>query len=236
MQRYQAYAEFREALSRSRELLRVEARNFSDPPTPREIVAVDGLRGAVAVLSIAAFEGYLRSLLPEAIERIAPNVMTHEKLPENLRRAASFNLLEIAMTPPRYTYPYPTIASRLAATELAATHVSRHELKGEAFGLLEGNPGSEGVKAVFKEVGLDNLFSRCLPRLIRRWSTPVSQTFIQDTLDELVRRRNHVAHGNSALTLSRRDLRDGVRFLRTLADVLEIELRYHFRALARNVR
>lgn len=45
---------------------------------------------------------------------------------------------------------------------------------------------------------------------------PVAHTFVSDKLDEIVRRRRSVAHTASALDVSRADIRESVRFLRTL--------------------
>ena len=105
-----------------------------------------------------------------------------------------------------------------------------------AFSGTSGNPGKAAVTELFRRVGFDNIFTVLHPRFESRWKHPVAANFPSDKLEEIVQRRHRVAHRADALTISRVDLKEAERFLRILAEVLDIELAGHIRRLCRESR
>jgi len=57
--------EFLSAVKRSEGLLKIDEQRYSDPPTIRQAVRAEGLRGGALVLLVATFENYLKSLFDE---------------------------------------------------------------------------------------------------------------------------------------------------------------------------
>ncbi len=237
MPRTQAYLEFRMALLMPLELMRQERQHIPDPPPPSQQNIVRGLRGGAAVLMVAAFEAFLDDM---AVERIG-EVQTYtppivfNKLPIALQEQNVFETLERALKGPKYQ-PAGTRASRIPAIRTASTWVSTDQLNPIAFGDTSGNPGKKAVPDLFKCFGFTDLFNTIRPRFENKWKAPVMPDFLGDKLDEIVQRRHRVAHRADALTISRTDLRESERFLRILAEVLDIELGYHIRAICRKAR
>jgi len=234
MPRTQAFNDFIPVLRTARELVAIDSRDFHDPPQPAEQNSVRGLRGGSAVLMVAGFEAYLDDVLREFIEytrSFAPAVV-FSSLPDQMRVKNVFGTLEIALKGPPYQ-PAGTKLSRLPAIHAASTIVANENLNPEAFGGTAGNPAKVAVREVLKSVGIADVYAQIKPRFETKWGAPVHDSFIGDKLDEIVRRRHRVAHRAEALSISRQDLRDGAKFLRALAETIDIQLGYHFRRVCR---
>jgi hypothetical protein len=58
-----------------------------------------------------------------------------------------------------------------------------------------------------------------------KWRKPVAHTFIADKLDEIVNRRHVVAHTAYALAITRGQLKESIRFLKVLAELLDAAIK-----------
>jgi hypothetical protein len=224
-------------LEMPRRLLSLETNHFRDPPSAEDLVVVMGLRRAVAILTVAAFEAFLKDEFTRCIDAISGKVtdLTFGRLPEPLRIANTFNPLDGALRGPRHGLPRGKV-HRLSDIKRVASSIHSDKLMPEAFGQGKGNPSSACVKEICEEVGMKDVFGKIRGRFERKWGTPVSHSFIPDKLEEIVQRRHRLAHGVRGLVFSRKDLREGLRFTRVLCDVVDIEVRQHFREMRRVLR
>ncbi len=78
---------------------------------------------------------------------------------------------------------------------------------------------------MFSNVGIEKIFEVIKDRFENQWQTQVAHSFIPDKLDEIIRRRNVVAHTADALNITRSDLNESIKFLKTLANLLDLELK-----------
>ncbi|MGE3465951.1 MAG: HEPN domain-containing protein [Pyrinomonadaceae bacterium] len=237
MARTQAFNDFIPVLRTAKELGKIDSREYRDPPTVDERDAVRGLRGGAAVLMVAGFEAYLDDALREMIEftkSYSPPV-SFDQLPDGLRVQNVFGALEGVLHPPPHREP-GTKVSRLPVIHMTSSIVGNKDLHPDAFGGSGGNPGKEALRAILKTVGLTDIYRLLKPRFEKKWGQPVSDTFIGAKLDEIVRRRHRVAHRADALSISRQELRESIKFLRVLSETLDIELGFHFRKVCRESR
>jgi hypothetical protein len=65
------------------------------------------------------------------------------------------------------------------------------------------------------------------PAFDTRWAKAEAQNFVAEKLDEIVNSRHRVAHRADALSISRVQVGEWPRFLKTLADVLDGHLDAH---------
>jgi hypothetical protein len=196
-----------------------------------------GLRGAVAILTIAAFEAFLKDEFTRCVDAISPKVngTTFCRLPDRLRVANTFNPLDVALRGPRYGLPSKKV-HRLPDIKRVVSLIHTDRLIPEAFGGGKGNPSSDCLKELCTNVDITDIFRRIKPRFEKKWGGPVSHSFVADKLDEIVQRRHRLAHGMRGLVFSRKDLREGLRFVRILCEVLDMEVRQHFREIGKALR
>lgn len=208
-------------------MLALEA-GYRDPPSPAETKTVQGLRGGASVLMVAAFEEFIRAAVREHLAGLArdPPKKRLPDLPERLQVASIFESVQGAMRGPLHGAA-GTKASRIPQVERAAELIVKKIVDVEAVAVSGGaNCNSVAVKQVMGNVGLENVFSRLTPNFQDVWG-PTSSRYVSDKLDEIVQRRHLVAHSADAMTLTRGDLSEGVKFLRVLGSVLDQELAAH---------
>lgn len=230
-----AYQAFRESLKQPEALRRLEA-TLSDPPDPDDVALAEGLRGGVIVLLVAAFEGYLRDVFEERVDDLGTHIdaTMFERLPDQVRVAAVFNLLEESMKgAPGKKVPEER-KDRIAGIRVAAAAVSASNLRGSAFSTTYSNPSSDTVRTMFKQVGRVDIFAGVQTRFVRYWGKPVASAFIKSQLDHYVSSRHEVAHGANVLAWSRKDLREAERFFRHLGHAVDDELRVHLNKVRRS--
>lgn len=219
-----AYDEFTNSLSIAEELLKIE-RGYSNPPKPFEQKAVQGLRGSVAVLVVASFERFLRDVIEEHLSILTTHPSADvSAMPDGIRVWHTFKTLDRAIKGPPFQKSPPK-KDRLTDIEAACKKVISNVINPDAFTDTLGNPNSERVKEMMKNLDLSNIFSLINVRFVRKWRKPIAHTFIEDKLDEIVNRRHIVAHGAMALAITRAQLRESVRFMKILAQVLDVEIR-----------
>lgn len=216
------------------ELIDHEQSLTPDPPPPAKQNIVNGLRGGAAVLMVAAFEAFLDDLITEQVDTIRhhnPSVI-FARLPDKMREWNVFRTLEAAMKGPEHQPGGPRL-SRLPAIKVASQLVFQDEVNPGAFAGTSGNPSKKAVKGLFERVGINDILGVIRPHFETLWGGAVADSFIPDKLDEIVQRRHRVAHRAEALTISRAELLEGVRFLGVLGKVLDVELERHVRNVCR---
>jgi hypothetical protein len=216
----------------SRELVSIEAK-YADPPAPAQRTAALGLRGGAAVLMVASFEQFLKDLIIENLEKFSRDpAIKYSKMPDRIRVYNAFGSLEKAMKGPINARGGPR-SKRLPDILTACKALATDRLIPSAFIDTGANPNRENVKEMLRGLDLVDVFSVIKSRFERSWGMPVSADFIADKLDEVVNRRHEVAHTGQALNISRRDLGESMKFLRILAEVLDICIRQHCQKIAR---
>jgi hypothetical protein len=201
-------------------------RQYNNPPRADEQKAVEGLRGGAAVLMVAAFEEFLKKTFGEHLSKLHTPLISKtihfDNLPENMRVTGVFITLKNALDGPEFVSTRRI--DRLADIKRAAELIAAGLLDSKAFISTKGNPGPDTVKTLFKDIGIADIFIKARPAFDRKWQRPESSTFLSDKLNEIVQRRHKVAHTASALDIGRLDLREGIRFLKILAEILDKEL------------
>lgn len=225
--RTEAFAQYRASLRLSEALIRLERSTYHDPPRPVEIEAVLGLRGGAAVLMVGAFEAFIRDVCPEVVALIAEDGLDFSKLPRALQEHSVFVTLEKAMS--TRVSPNDHKSDRIPQVIGASQLVVSGRVNPVVFGDINSNPNSRSVREIFRSTGINDVFAIAGPVFERKWKKAVSVRYTEHTLDAIVQRRHNVAHRADALTISRQDLRESVRFLRVFGETLDQVLRNHIR-------
>jgi hypothetical protein len=216
-----ALASFAGTLRLAESLLLLES-TYPDPPPTRDEVEVKALRGGAAVLMVAAFEDYLRTVIQELLDpyQNSPPLKPLSQLPERLQVASVFHSLQHALKGPRHGKPGKRI-DRLPDVQQACTLAVQDRVDASALANTGGNPNSECVADLLKQLDIQHPMAQIKKEYERLTAIPVAHTFVQDTLDAIVSRRHSVAH-TATTYASRTDLTSSVAFLRTLAEAVDV--------------
>jgi len=232
-----ALEQFKESLQMAEELLKIEKKNYKNPPRITEQKAVQGLRGGAAVLMVAAWENFLKQLIEEELTNLTthPPKVPFEKLPPKMQQHSVFQTLERATKGPRFQKPKNRI-DRLPDIEQACKVVISGKINPVAFSDIGSNPNPEIVTEMFKNMGIGDIFECIKEDFEKKWKNSVSNTFINDKLLEIINRRHVVAHKADALKISRSDLNESIRFMKIIAPLFEKQLRYKVNDIIRKGR
>lgn len=227
-----ALIQFKESLELASALKKLERDKY--PPTPRidQQPFVKGLRGGAAVLMVAAFEFFLRKLFEENISKLntIPPSIDFSKLPDELKVKTVFHGLKRAMDGPQFETKLPKVQRIKEILDASKLLINEH-LNPETFSETGSNPNSGSVKEKFKEVGIPDIFMKIKSDFETKWRQVVSNNFIADKLDEIVRTRHVVAHTGDTLNISRKTQNDSMRFIKILAGLLEKEIEQHIKQI-----
>ena len=212
-----------------RALINLEA-VYEDPPKPEERDTVAGLRGAIIVLVLASFEGFLGTLFEEELDRIVDAKVPLTFYTEELQASAIFASLEHATKGDHSTRGMKR-AERIPDLMAAARAVAIGAFVPRAMSSTQSNPNSDCVNRMFKAVGRLSVLREIGPLFELKWGIPVSVNHCVETLDALVLSRNRVAHTADSSHLLRTDLESSVRFIEVLAELLEADLKSHITGL-----
>lgn len=221
-----AQTDFHASLTLAKELAAAETK-LPDPPSgPTEQLAL-GLRGGAAILAVAAFETFLRDLFVEHLSPLTrqPPVIVFEKLPDKVRLQSVFGSLDSAMRGRRGSKG--DRIDRLGEVVRAARLVGAEVIAPEAFCDTRANPGPETVKQMFSNLGLVDVFLKVSGQFESLWGRPEASSFISDKLEEIVLRRNAVAHTVDVRRITREQLQEAFMFLEVLSAVLDALLEQH---------
>jgi hypothetical protein len=225
-----ALTQFKHSIKMAEELMKIERSSYKNPPRLSEQNAVMGLRGGIAILSVAAFENYLKNLIEEQISQLSFANLDFNKLPDNIKVNSIFNKLESALSGPKFQDPTPKV-DRIPDIMNACTKVIANLIDPIVFCDVSSNPNSKNVKVLFKNIELRNIFTVIKPTFDKKWKQPTANMFIESKLDEIVNRRHIVAHTADALNITRSDLNEGIKFLKIISESLNVEIKKHMKSL-----
>ena len=208
---------------------------YHNPPRTDEQPTVSALRGAVAVLVVASLESYLRSVIEERLSEMCSKhrTLTFDKLPDKMRVNNVYFCLERAMKGPLYQDRPPKV-QRLPDIDRACRLVISGNIDPGIFSDVGSNPNPRNLTAMFSNIALDNILESIKDRFDRKWGKITAHTFVRDKLQEIVSRRHVVAHTADTLKIGRSDLKESIRFIRILVEMIEAELTTHIKTLMKN--
>lgn len=232
-----AFEQFKESIELASALKKIERDKFPANPKSSQQSAVKGLRGGTAVLIVASFEYFLRRLFEENISKLntTPISIDFNKLPDKLKVKAVYHSLQRAMEGPLYEAKPPKV-ERLRDIENACKIIISEQINPLAFSDTSNNPNSETVKEKFNEVGIPNIFQKIKTDFEGKCGTLVTDNFIKDKLNEIVRTRHVVAHTADTLNITRSSQNEAFKFLKILAELLEKELEKHIKELQKTAK
>lgn len=226
MVRYsEAFRELQNQLAISREMVRMESR-LKLPLTPTMTRRSHGLKGGVAVLCVAAFEAFLQSAMEERLDRIATlrlEIFAGD-LPATVWTHQVFESLNRAMRGHRLAPAADERVDRVPNVARAARAIVSGLIDPVMFSDTQGNPNAKNIRAIFKALGFTDVLVKVKPEFDRRWKAATAATFLEDKLEEIIARRNRVAHNADTGGVASSDLSGAIMFLETLAATLDQEL------------
>lgn len=216
-----AFYDFQESMQAVDGLATLES-SYSDPPPSDQKAVCFGLRGAVTVLAVACFEGFLRSTFEEQLDRIAMSGTPLTQFPE-LRVSAIFSSLQHAMRG-EYGTRGEDRKARVNSVLSAASLVGSDSFVPRALADTQSNPHSDCVKQMFKDIGKRKVFHSLHSRFVAIWGAPTPGTFCEDRLDSIVHSRHLVAHTANSAHVTRLEMNENIRFINVLAMAIQSEL------------
>lgn len=232
-----AFNQFKESLELATALKKLERDKYPNNPKVYQQPFVKGLRGGASVLMVAAFEFFLRSLFEEKISELntIPVTIDFHKLPDQLKVTTVFNGLNKVLRGPLYEEKLPKV-DRIKDVMAACKLLINEQIDPVAFSETGSNPNGNTVKEKFREVGINDIFSKIKSDFEIKWKSPVAHDFIKSKLDEIVRTRHVVAHTADTLNISRKSQNESFKFLKILAEILEKELQNHMKDIKKEAR
>lgn len=229
--RSQALLDFRASIAIAETLIKKEAM-YTDPPAPDQLKIVQGLRGGAIVLMVAAFENFLEELVAERLDYLKQHPKYNpKKLPNELMfYNCSFKFKKTIEDSGKYQ----NITDRITLFQQAARIITRDEIDSSLFSILtENNPKAKKVQKLFFSLGIQDIFKTIKSRFDKRWKVKTTGEFIQDKLDSIIDRRHEVAHTANVMNVSRKDLKEAIKFFRLLANLCDEELNLHIQRMIR---
>lgn len=232
-----AFDQFKESLELANALKRLERDKYPYNPTLAQQPFVKGLRGGASVLMVAAFEYFLRRLFEESISELntIPVSVDFHKLPDQLKVTTVFSGLNRVIKGPLYEEKPPKV-DRINDIMAACKLLISGQIDPSTFSETGSNPSGNTVKEKFKEVGVNDIFTKLKPAFEVKWKAPVAHDFIKSKLDEIVRTRHVVAHTADTLNISRKSQNESFKFLKILAELLERELQKHIKEIKKSAK
>ncbi len=214
-----AYFDFLNSLMLSIELIRLD--KYIEPLLTKERIIVLGLRGGAAILMVASFESFINSL-PEThmnLFMIDDSTINFSKLPKKMQITNVFKTLDNA-TKIRFGAVTKKI-DRIIDIRSACRIILNDQINSNAFVLGGKNPRSYVISNCFEIIGKRKIFKKVTIEFQKKWGTKVPTQFIKDKLNEIINRRNEVAHKSIASRITKKDLIESIKFLMIIAKLLD---------------
>lgn len=220
-----SFLQFVESLQMAEELLRIEKTLYPNPIKQDAQKAVQGLRGGAIVLTVAAFENFLRMLFEEHLSLLSKGSnVSFGKLPEKMRVSCVYFTLEHAMKGPPFQESPPKI-QRLSDIDKACRNLIAEVLDPRMFSNTGSNPSSKNIASMYSNLGIQRIFDLIKSKFEQQWTKPTAHSFISDKLDEIIQRRHVVAHTADALNITRAEIKDSIKFLKIIGKLLDLQLK-----------
>jgi hypothetical protein len=194
------------------------------------------------VLLVGYFEAFLKELVRRFIHGLSSSGIPFQSLPDTIRNShfeGGGRVLTKASQAIRKGRPTPfgTISCEDIVERLhsASSGASPYEILWEAFADTQASPGAEVVKAIAQNLGVKQFWPSVSRQsgASRRWT----ETTLPLKLDELIAKRNEVAHtGTSPTVPTTQEVVDFAEMLAALSvglvAVLEAQLKTHSGSVA----
>lgn len=224
-----AYQEFDDTLRMVDALIAIE-NSYPSPIPASKYKEVEGLRGGSAVLMVAAFENFLKSLVEEHLSESSHSPLRFDlvRIPDAMRLHNIEEILRRTNEDGKNKDKAIKLTAYLAASQV----INSGKIVVEGFSsVTRSNPNPERIKELFANLGITDFYQLIKSDFEHDWGSPVSHTFIQDTLKAIVDRRHRVAHTASVLSITTVDLQDSLKFLRVFALTCDKTLFNHISTL-----
>jgi hypothetical protein len=231
---FDAAEQFKKRASSLREVTMLDASydNELGITKPEFLSLVESLRQSLAILPVAFFEDFLRTIVEQFADRlnsITPRVKWTD-LPLPLRKAHIFDTpLSIRKKPSDGDDDSYQMKCLLDINEILSKIISpittpdSYTIVIDSLTNTNSNPDSETVKEMLKRIGITNVFQDT--EFVNEWKAfdriYDSGENIKRKLNEIVQLRHSVAHGRAAAGLSRSDLELNISFLEYLTATLQ---------------
>jgi len=212
---------FKESLKLASALKTIEREKFLKAKV-KDRPSVMGLRGGAAVLMVAAFEYYLRTLFEIYISKLNTNPPSIDisKLPDKLKVKIVFDSLTQSMKGSKYGAKKEKV-DRINDITTACKYLICDHVDPATFTETNSNPNSATVKAKFKEIGIEDVYALIKSDFEKKWGSRVAIRFVEDKLNEIVQIRHVVAHTTDTLKITKKTQNESLKFLTILAELLE---------------
>jgi len=214
-----AYFNFLNSLTLAIELIRLD--NYDEPPLPKDRNIILGLRGGAAILMVASFESFINRLPETHMNTLIVDYSTIDfsKLHQKMQIANVFNSLVRVM---KIKFGAATKKiDRIIDIRSACRIILNDQINPDAFILGGKNPKHDVISNCFKKIGKRRIFKKITTEFQKKWGIEVPTQFIKDKLNEIVDRRNLVAHTSIASRITKRDLIESIKFLKLTAKLLD---------------
>lgn len=213
-----ALSNLRSDLKRSERLLKMERSSFVDPPkTPHQRIGVEGLRGGAVVLMAATFEAYLKDVFVEVVQELENRRSGNKKITITapFLVANDFDALEAVLRD-----KVGDKNSRHGDLRRVAKAIAGGELVGDGFARTESNPRPEVVSKMLKRFGVADPF-KTLATQASSMGLTHSDVYLRTKLEEIMDRRNEVAHKGVSLNVTRVQIAEYVKFIGELCSLID---------------
>jgi hypothetical protein len=176
------------------------------------------MRGAVTVLLVATLESYLKGLFSEMADVMEAARQTKGRriLSDALHMRQHFLAIEWLRALRQERSQKHPILVRISG------EIAGDKIVAEALANTFANPGPTVVKEMLANIGVDNWPQPLNAQYSQVSGAAVHPTFVHDKLQEIVDRRNEVAHTGVALSISRVQLAEWIDFVQHVGKSLDL--------------
>lgn len=209
-----AYDGFLKSLEIARGLIQLDT--YSVPPKPEEKKYVYGLRGGSVILIVASFEEFLNSLPDTHLDVIKRHIknIDFSKLP------VKFIITNVSRT--LFELSKNKDIRKIPAVKKTCRSIINDEINTSVFKLQGYNPRPKMINNLFNVIGVEKIFEKITKRFQKKWQKGISTYLIRAKLNEIIDRRNKVAHNASTAShITKNDLNEAINFLQILTRLLD---------------
>lgn len=146
-----------------------------------------------------------------------------------MRIHSTFHSLEQSLRGPRFQKTEKI--DRLKDIDRVVKNIILKIIDPQAFSDIGSNPKPQVVKEMFSHIGIENIFAFIRSDFEQEWHHPASEKFIMDRLESILNLRHAVAHKADTLNISRKDLKEHIRFMKILAKVIDKKVKNYIKEI-----
>jgi len=213
-----------------RRLLEVNSLLAADPTRTGKIPLNPELTGAInrasVVLICSHIQGYVEDLIAELADAIAAGAPVIQPIPVGLIDVHITSLLAdiVASTGQRREGAIRRLVDEVAPRWSAGTAITPGLLDTQMIISDFGNPWPTQIRRVFRRFGITDIF---------RTIAPQRHHVLTQVLDEIVGKRNEIAHGRLSVSSTRADVQRYKRTAATVCERIDRHTARHVKAICR---